>query len=313
MSKEKPEWTVMIKESSVRKGVFSEEMKRTVIFRVEQNEKKKNRQFLYIATPMIGLLLFILFLPNFNPVSAIDQFVKTANTKMGSEATNDIILMYEPAKDLQYIPSTDKAIRGFTLSQQPLSSVHIKESSSNSEIAKYFDYTKSEDDLTLYFGFQITNQFSTRKGEFYEIGYGRLSDVTFQESSAFGLSDFRLEGNCGPERRCVYWVSVDQDKVMVYEQMDAQTIYEQDLDGDGVPEAIILTYSQDIYIYKNIDGQIQSVHIQAALRADSGDTVTYDPHDQIFQLNSKHETKRYQYTIGKNKLHQVYESDISES
>jgi len=314
MNNEKPEWTAMIKESSARKGVFTEEMKRSVIFRIEQNRKKKNSPLLYVVAPIIGLFLCILLLPQLNQLPAAFQFTKITAPKMGSGSevipNHDITLVFEPAKDLPAIPSTDKAVRGSALSRLPLTSVHIKESTSNSEIAKYFDYTKSEDDSTLFFGFQISDHFSSTNEEFYEIGYGRMSDVTFQQSSAFGLSDFRLEGKCGPERRCVFWISLDQDKVMAYAQMDAQTIYEQDLDGDGVTEAIILTYAQDIYIYKNIDGQIQSVHVQAALKADDGDTVTYNPDNQVFQLNSKWETKKYQYTAeanGANALRQLIE------
>lgn len=89
---------------------------------------------------------------------------------------------------------------------------------------------------------------------------------------------------------------------MAYEQMDASTIYEQDLDGDGVTEAIVLTDARRIYIYKNRDGRIESVEVQAALKADYKNTVTYDPENQVFVLSGKDGTKSFRYAAGADKL-----------
>jgi len=90
--------------------------------------------------------------------------------------------------------------------------------------------------------------------------------------------------------------------VSASEQMYASIIYEQDLDGDGITEAIVLTHAKEIYIYKHIADQIQSVHVQSALQAGPRDTVTYNPDNQVFQLSNQEETKRYRYTEEGDKL-----------
>ncbi|MCM3630415.1 hypothetical protein M3194_24075 [Paenibacillus glycanilyticus] len=299
MNREKSHWTNLVKASSARQGVFSEEMKEAVINQIQQKQRGRH-PFSYIAIPLLGLLLCLFFLPFIDRELAGGLSSKTA-----SPVDHKIALHYEPAKNLTVIPESDKGIRSATLRLIPLSSVHINNAVTINTLLKYVDYTKPGDDSISYFGFALSNQFNLVNQEFYEIGYGKMSDLMVQESDAFGLSSLRMDGKCGPDRRCVYWLSIDQDKVTAYEQLDASTIYEQDLDGDGRTEVIVLTYASDIYVYKYITGQIQSVRVQDALRAEYGETVTYNPQNKEFWVTSGKVTKRYQYTDEEDQLEQV--------
>lgn len=304
MSLEKPSWSAIVKADSFGKGVFSEEMKRTVMNRVEQNQRKSmQRSWLRIAVPLMILLICIFIIPLAERLRGVVQD-EVVSATASSQANNDVILHYEPAKDLSVIPQTDKGIRGSVLKRLPLSSVQIKDATSFDGIGNYLDYTKPEDesDPIAYFGFQPSNQNGTADGEFYEIGYGKMSDVNMQLSDAFGFTHLRLDGKCGPVRRCAYWISVSQDQATAFEQTDALKIDEHDLDGDGVTEAIVQTYEGEIYIYKYIDGKIESVQVQAALKADNEDTVTYDPDQLVFVLNSRGEMKSYRYAAGPDRL-----------
>jgi len=305
MNKEKLDWSLLVKESSIRKGVFTEKMKQTVINRVEKNEgRKRNRGLYYIVSPLIALLICISIFSFLDRVPLLTSLQQTPDTTGSAGAPlGDIVLKYEPAPELDVIPDTDKGVRGGqTLLRLPLSSVQIQETVPVGGIGTYLEYTKLEDGDTPYFGFELADQNSSTNKAFYEIGYGRLSEVTFQKSDAFGFSDLRLSGRCGPERKCAFWISVDGDTVRAYEQMDAATIYEQDLDGDGITEAIILTNAKDIYIYKKIADRVQSVHVQSALQADHRDTVTYSPDNQVFKLSNQEETHRYRYTEDGDRL-----------
>jgi len=301
MNKQKQDWSLLVKESSIQKGVFTEKMKQTVISRVEQNEgKKRNRPFYYVVSPLIALMICIFIFSFFDRSPVLTSLQHTGNTTgSGGAAMGDIDLQYEPAQELDVIPDTDKGVRGHTLLRLPLSSVQIVERVPVAGIGAYLEYTKSEDGETPYFGFELSDPTTNT---FYEIGYGRLSEVTFQKSDAFGIADLRLSGRCGPQRHCAFWISVGGDTVSAYEQMDASTIYEQDLDGDGITEAIVLTNAKDIYIYKIIADRIQAVHVQTALQAGLRDTVTYNPDNQVFQLSNQEETHRYRYTVDGDKL-----------
>ncbi|MGO4542492.1 hypothetical protein [Paenibacillus sp. 2TAB19] len=302
MNHDKPDWSAMVKASSIPNGVFTENMKQTVMSQVQQDQRKKmNNPFYFVIITLLGLMICVTILP------LIDRL--PTNAIMGSEAASDqnILLDYEPTKDLKFIPETDMGVRDSTLLRLPITSVQIKETVIIDGFGKYLNYTKAEEGDTSFFGFELSNHFSSANGEFYEIGYGAMTEVNFQKSDAFGLADLRMDGRCGPQRKCTYWISLDQDVVKVYYQMNAPTIYEQDLDGDGVTEAIIVTDGTQIYIYKNIAGQIQSVNVQSALQTKYGDTVTYDPVSQVFQLTNEDETRRYRYAAGGDKLRQLDE------
>ncbi|EPD85983.1 MULTISPECIES: hypothetical protein [unclassified Paenibacillus] len=308
MNREKPNWAALVKASSVGRDVFTEQMKQTVLTRVEQNQRKKLKiPFIYMTAPLAGLLICLLLFPVFDSLPAVFQTMEKSIMGANGTSSEDIALHYEPAKELSAIPDTDKGIRGYTLSRLPLTSVHVKETVSIEGIGKYMDYIKSDEDSISYFGFQIFNHPGSTEDEFYEIGYGKMSEAKLQKSDAFGLMDLRLDGKCGPERRCVYWIALNQDEVVAYEQMDAWTIYEQDLDKDGVTEVVASTYAKEIYIYKNIKGQIQSVDVQAALKAGYGDAVTYNPDNQVFQITGKGGTKKYRYVTGADMFRQVHE------
>lgn len=298
MNTEKPNWAHMVKGSSVPRGVFTEEMKQAVSIQIEQNENKnRTRVFSYVLTPLVVVMICFALIPFLNHLPAAKK-----NTMTSSNVDQTIPLHYEPALDLKVIPETDKGIRHYALQSFPLSSVQIDTAVTINNILKYIGYTKPGDDSTSYFGFLLASQLMTASPQFYEFGYGKMSDIKVQETNAFGLTNLRMDGKCGPERRCVYWLSVDQDEVTAYYQMDASMIYEQDLDNDGVTEAIVQTYAKDIYIYKNIDGQIESVNVQSALKTDNGSTITYSPENQEFRLRSGKETKTYQYKSGEDKL-----------
>jgi len=307
MNSEKPGWSEILKASSYGKGVFSEEMKQSVLKRAEQNRgKNRGRSLLPIVIPLVALLVGLLIVPLADGWPAGfrgERITGDVHAAAGQQDyfEDDVILHYEPAPNLALIPDTDKGVRGFTPQRLPLSSVQIHDAVTVDGVGKYLNYTKPEDSIS-YFGFQLAYPFGGQDGEFFEIGYGKMNEVNFQPSDAFGLSDLRLDGKCGPHRRCAYWISVNQDKVMAYEQMDASTIYEQDLDGDGVTEAIVLTDGRRIYIYKNRDGRIESVEVQAALKADHKNTVTYDPENRVFVLSGKDGTKSFRYAAGADKL-----------
>jgi|GEM_PF-6162378 hypothetical protein len=303
MDKEKPHWTALVKAGAARQGVFTEEMRQAVLTRIDQDRKKRfNHSLIYVAIPLLGLLLCLFLLPHLSSEQAAGLSLRTT-----SQVDRPITLHYEPANNLAVIPESDKAIRSAALQLVPVSSVHMNNAVTIHNLIKYVDYTKLGDDTTSYFGFALASQLNSVNPQLYEIGYGKMSDVQVQGSEAFGLSNLRADGQCGPERRCVYWLSIDQDKVTAYYQMDASTIYEPDLDGDGVTEAVVLTHAQDMYIYKNIDGEIQSVNVQTALKAEYGDIVTYDPEHREFQLTNGKDTKRYQYEAGADRLRQVHE------
>ncbi|MFD7525613.1 hypothetical protein [Paenibacillus chitinolyticus] len=308
MNPEKTNWAAMVKESSIGRGAFTEQMKQTVLTRVEQNQKRKlKKPFVYMAAPLTGLLICLLLFPIFDNWPAAFQTMGKAIMGTNGTSSEDITLHYEPAKELSAIPDTDKGIRGYTLSRLPLASVHVKETVSTAGIGTYMDYIKSDEEPISYFGFQLFGHLGSAEDEFYEIGYGKMTDAKFYKSNAFGLMDLRLDGKCGPERRCVYWIALKEGEVVAYEQMDAWTVYEQDLDKDGVTEVVASTFAKEIYIYKHIKGQIQSVDVQAALEAGYGDTVTYNPDNQIFQITGRGGTKNYRYVTGADMLRQVHE------
>ncbi|MVO98654.1 hypothetical protein [Paenibacillus lutrae] len=311
MSNRKPSWYGIVKENDADKGMFTEKMKQIVIERVEHNRyKKMNHAFIKVLFPVAaaGLMLSILIVPLTNSWPAIFP-LKQGGDSNGSMSPpgasgNDVTLNYEPAADVKIIPETDKAIRRDRLERIPLSSVTIKEVVASEGMGKYGKYVeyRKEGDPNPFFGYDSTNFLSSVIEGVYEIGYGALSDVKFRKSDAFGFSNVRLDGKCGPERRCTYWISQENNNIIANYQMDAATIYEEDLDGDGVTEAVVLTHDQDVYIYKNIAGVIKSIDVQAALQATFRDTVTYDPVQRTFQISSTLESRKYRYAAGMDKL-----------
>lgn len=306
MNKQIPDWSAMVKASSAPKGIFSEKMKQDVLIRVEQIQRKRfNRPFFYLIAPVAALMLCLVLLTVVDRLPVTFHPVRSADGGQQTVSHDKIPLQYEPAKELAAIPVTDKAMRGSPLVELPLASVQIKDQHQIGAYGTYLDYTKPGEDGVSYFGFQLLKNTSSVDDKFYEIGYGKLSNVKLQKSDAFGLASFRLEGDCGPERRCAYLIAQDGNAVTAYELTDAPIIYEQDLDGDGVTEVIVSTYEQAIYIYKLLGGQIQSVHVQAALKAGYGDTVTYLPDTLLFQLSNKEETRTYSYAAGADMLKQL--------
>ncbi|WP_068776125.1 hypothetical protein [Paenibacillus sp. FJAT-26967] len=308
MNNRKPDWYGVVKEDMTQKGMFTEKMKQIVIERVEHNRYKKMNNVLFkVVFPIAaaGLMLSILIVPLSNSWPAIfplKQGVDSSGSMSPPGASEyDVTLNYEPAADLKVIPETDKAIRRVRLERIPLSSVTVKEVVASDGMGKYVEYRK-EGDPNPFFGYDSTNLLSSANEGFYEIGCGRLSDVKFRKSDAFGFSNLRLDGKCGPERRCTYWISRDDNNIIANYQMDAAAIYEEDLDRDGVTEAVVLTHDQDVHIYKNIAGVIKSIDVQAALQATFRDTVTYDPVQRTFQISSTLETRKYRYAAGIDKL-----------
>lgn len=313
MNSEKADWLAKVKASSAPRGVFSEMMKQTVLDRVEKSRRKRrNKPFLYAAALLLGIMIGISAIPFLGGLPAALTAGKAADkhAAMGAATSGgqDIVLQYEPAKESSSIPESDKGLRHSSLMRVPLATVEIKETAALVGGGKYVGYTIPGLEPTLFFGFQLASDVSSASGQLYEIGIGSMSEVQLQPSDAFGVADFRLDGQCGPQRRCAFWISIDGGKVAAYYQLDAAAIHEQDLDGDGVTEAIVLTDAQDLYIYNNIAGQIESVHVQAALKADYDDIVTYDPVNQQFTLSHGDETKRYRYVQdGTDRLRQVRE------
>ncbi|UJF33023.1 hypothetical protein [Paenibacillus hexagrammi] len=301
------DWETIVKVNPLGKGAFTEQMKQSVLAQAEQTQRRKGKRSLFYMTALLTIIACMLILPRVDGspevIRQMSLVLERATLSSNASSMDDIVLHYEPAADLTVIPDTDKGIRSVHLLKLPLASVRINEEVSVGGVGRYIDYTKSGNDSVSYFGFELTNDSNSKSGEFYEIGYGKMTNVNFQKSDAFGLSDYRLNGTCGPERRCVYWIHAKKDNVVAYEQLDASSIYEQDLDGDKVKEAIVLTHDGNMYIYKNMNGQIQFVSLHAALRATEGDKVTYSPEHQEFQLHSRGQVERFHYAVGVDLLH----------
>ena len=164
MNNEKQDWSQLFRESPTQKGVFTEKMKQTVIYRVEQNQRI-NSGFFYIVAPLIFLMICISIIPLVDHLPGFFQSQRATDTNaaMGLETVSKdgIILHYEPAKDLEFIPVTDKGLRGATMQHLPLSSVQIKETVSIDGIGKYVDYTKPDEGATPFFGFALAAHLSS--------------------------------------------------------------------------------------------------------------------------------------------------------
>ncbi|MWC31307.1 hypothetical protein [Paenibacillus sp. MMS18-CY102] len=176
-------------------------------------------------------------------------------------------------------------------------------------IGTYYTYYISPNDTTLYCGFSLEGV--SNPDELFEYGLGGMRDVQMAPSSAFGLADVRITGVCLVDGgKCNYFIG--KDKINPASANSLTTLmwdaYEEDLDGDGVTEVVIVAPNQPIrkiYIYKYTKGRMEWTEVTEALKREPVDKIMYDSKNKRFIAQSGSVATSYRYAEGKDRLIRV--------
>lgn len=318
MNSVKPDWYTKARAGFMEKEGFSEEMKREVIHRIEQKQqhKKITRFKLSIALlASITVCSFMIVLYNSN--LSLFPFLKSAPVQHTGGSSAERGTDQEWELDYQYsdispaeLGSLDgiSSVETVPMERKNKSTVIMKEEVVFEGIGKFLSYVRSEDEQrNLHFGFELADDPGSAEGLFYGIGPGYLTDVKFSTSDAFGQSGFLLSGGCGPDLVCTICLAIEDGIPVINFTLHA-VVYEADLDRDGIAEMIAVTsrlLNNKIYIYKKVGDRIEWVDVSAALKAESQDTISYNPDNQQFWIHSSDGNRGYRYASGEDKLVRV--------
>jgi len=161
------------------------------------------------------------------------------------------------------------------------------------------------DGRTDYLGFEIEGL--SGPGMLFNFGFGHLYEEELSATRLFGIDVLkiapqkcRIDGDA-----CVWYLKRDTNGVSTYASFAAAT-FERDLDGDGKEEAIVATYKENqIYIFREENGELLWVSLREALSADKQDDLYYDGNLGTFEWRRAGEgglVQKYRYAEGEDKL-----------
>jgi len=320
MSNSSSAWEKQVKEGLFQEERFTDDMKLTVLGAIERRPRRMAGlwpKLAETAAACLAALLLVVYWPSgsvdtarpqgaaagaektltFQPLEA--RILTKGQTIHGSDP--DILPglsnKYSPLRNTGYveqIPLTDielidkKEIPGFgtTLRYTLVNNEDLPKSDKNG--------------IIVYFGFVIEGL--SEPDQLFHYGFGYLDGDDFSATRLFGQEALKIDRQlCRIDgEACVFYVKKDKGGVSTFAEFDAAT-YERDLDGDGREEAIVATHKQNqIYIFKEDQGDLQWASVRDALGAGAEDAVAYDELLGTFELHGREAngsgfTRTYRY------------------
>lgn len=312
MNHAKPDWYAEAKGNF--RGSFTSEMKQNVIQQIQTNDstvRKRQRTKKFAVAAGVSLMVLVvcinLFSGNFQ--SAVSRNDADTPTLKANEATAPFGKPKRLAFTNEPVLITNTNIElwddqeNYLFSKVKKSSIQPIETMNLNGAGNYVAYTKlNEKKPTIYQGIQLKGVSET--GELFELGYGSMKNVKWEESGAFGEDLYRLTGQCGPNIVCTYFLSVGKNGVNAKYLLNSEG-YEADLDGDGLKEIIAATgvkFNNKIFVIKKRGDEIAWADVNSALEAKPGETVRYLHNEKSFQLSSDKGSQVFRYAKGEDKL-----------
>ncbi|WP_276356082.1 hypothetical protein [Cohnella caldifontis] len=326
MNERSKDWEGRVKQGLFTEEVFSDEMKRSVLEAVDRQPGYFSWQWKRLAGAVVLGIISVILIANwpngndneaasglsdemkmpviFKPLDARDWTPGQMITQSDPDILPGLSNKYNPLKN-----KTNGYIR-----QIPFSDIQLIDEKQIDGFGTALHYTLKPDsenphklkENTELFGFTVNG--SSRPGTLYDFGLGHMYDQQFSMTRLFGQEVLKIEQPvCRTDgEACAWYLKKDADGlVSSYMELDAAS-YERDLDGDGKEEAVVVTHKQNqIYIFKEQDGQLLWASIRDILKANQNDTIHYDDASGTFTVHStggEDAVSVYLYKEGPNSL-----------
>ncbi|TVX96625.1 hypothetical protein [Cohnella terricola] len=304
MNERSMDWESRVKQGLFTEEVFSDEMKRSVLEAVDRQPGYFSWQWKRLAGAVVLSIISVILIANW-PYANVDKAASGLSDEMKmpvifkpldarnwtfgqviSQADPDIL----PGLSNKYNPLKNK-----TITQIPFSDIQLIDEKQIDGFGTILHYTLKPDSVTPhevkgnpdYFGFAVNG--SSRPKTLYHYGTGHMYDQQFSMTRLFGQEVLKIEQPvCRIDgETCVWYFNRDADgQVYSYMDLDAAS-YERDLDGDGKEEVVVVTHKQNqIYIFKEQDGQLLWASIRDILKVNQDDTIQYDDASGTFTVHS---------------------------
>ncbi|MEK0317628.1 hypothetical protein [Cohnella sp. 56] len=307
MSDRSIEWENQVKQGLFADEIFSDEMKLSVLKAVERRPAYWSRQWMRLAGVVVLGIVAVMVAVNW-PYGNADKavFVSSAEARLPvafeplaaremkwgqviAQADPDIL----PGLSNKYNPLTNET-NGY-IPQIQLNDIQLLDERPIAGFGVALHYTLKPDSTAPneirgnpdFFGFKVNGQ--AQPEMLYHYGTGHMYGLQFSMTRLFGQPVLKIEQTvCRTDgEACVWYLKKNSEgQVFTYMQLDAAS-YERDLDGDGKEEAIIVTRKQNqIYIFKEQDGQLLWASAREALKVSRDDSIQYDHVKGSFRIHS---------------------------
>ncbi len=127
------------------------------------------------------------------------------------------------------------------------------------------------------------------EGTLYHYGTGHMYGLQMTMTRLFGQEALKFnQPLCRTDGEgCALYAKKDAEGLSTFATFSSLT-YERDLDGDGLEEAIVVTYKQNqIYVFKEDEGRLLWASVRDALGAGAEDSISYDELRGTFELHGR--------------------------
>ncbi|GEM_PF-4358563 len=126
----------------------------------------------------------------------------------------------------------------------------------------------------------------TPSGYIHDFGYGNLVESETGQTRLFGKEMLKLTMNvCWTNGSPCNWYLIKENGGLSTYMSVSADVYERDLDGDGVEEAVVVApLSNEIYLFREENDEILWASVRQAAGADKDDRISYEPETGLFRL-----------------------------
>jgi hypothetical protein len=334
MSEHSPDWQNKVKQGLFAEVIFTNDMKKSVLEAVDRNPSYFFRKWKRFAGAAVICMTAAILLINWSQHEKEKTAASVLPVITGGEVGLDLPVTFKllaarnwvrgevihdndpdilPGLSNKYNPLRDKN-NGY-ISQIPLSDIELIENREINGFGTAMHYKLKADSVAQhdidrnadYFGFTVDGL--SQEGTLFDYGVGHMYDAQFSMTRLFGQEVLKIKlPICRTDgEACVFYLKKDAEGIVTYISFDAAS-YEQDLDGDGSEEAVVVTHKQNqIYLFKEQDGQLLWASVRETLKAGKEDIIQYDNDRGIFIIRStnageKDSVSAYRYAEGENDL-----------
>ncbi|XID92923.1 hypothetical protein ACF3MZ_31520 [Paenibacillaceae bacterium WGS1546] len=315
-------WERLVKQGLFEGETYSEEMKLAVLDAVERKKKPALRMWKLFAGAVLACLTATVLISGWpndaTPAGSAEtrgqQFRLTfqlleAPRLVKGQFIYDSDPNILPGLSNKYHPMRNTG----PIEQIALADIDLIEEKPIDGFGTALRYTLKEGvgpDKFPSFGF--TADGLSQPGTLFHYGTGHMYDLEFEMTRLFGQEALKIrQPLCRTDGEgCAWYLKREAEGMITYSFFQADS-YENDLDGDGKEEAIVTTYKQNqIYIFKESNGELRWSSVREALGADRDDIVAYDDALGSFTLRSFDESgeervRTYRYEKRGDKLVEV--------
>lgn len=339
VSEPKPAWYEIAKKGSIASTPFDEELKRSVLSNINRREKRylqSVKQVLAAIVVCMALGLSLLLVTNegvlfkkseqaasppagtpFHSISGIDtkehpfayKLLDARITGNGSIISmNDPDILPGLGNKVNPLHAYDNRMI-YKISYTDIEVLSKKDMDGFGTLLKYkaikddpkLPYFRKGDE---HFGYTVDGL--TGPEVIYDFGTANLYDAQMAVTRVFGHQALKIWLVCGADgiRVCTYYNREQNGGMASYLEFDNATMYERDLNGDGLEEAIAVSNTTgQIYIFKENAEQLYWVSVREALGAGEQDVVSYEKASGMFTLLKQDiALRKYRYTENADKF-----------